>query len=273
MTRILFLGCQKPYSQLVKQALTEAGYQLVNNPNQAQLIIVAAYGRKIPLATINAVKFGGLNLHPSLLPKYRGATPVPHALLNQEKQTGITIFKMTDQIDAGPILAQQVIPISPQDTAETLLNKCFRRGAKMLIDLLPDYIEGNLSPKPQPKKSPTPYCKKFTKQDGYITWKQFIAFVNNQDIPLSNQPKIFQSLKIENWSLKIKLAVRALYPWPGLWTKMPAGAGRPARHNASALGGPNNKVLKILPRQKFQLEGKSPISWQQFLAGYKHLLK
>jgi methionyl-tRNA formyltransferase len=242
---ILFLGCQKPYSQLVKQALAKAGYVVVNNLNQAQLIIVAAYGHKIPLTTINSVELGGLNLHPSLLPKYRGATPVAHALLNQEKQTGITIFKMTQKVDAGPILAQQAIPISPQDTTETLLNKCFKLGAKMLISLLPDYIEGNLSSKPQPKKSPTPYCKKFTKQDGYIPWQKFV-----------------KSLEIRNLQLEIERATRAFYPWPGLWTKMPACAGRP-----------NGKILKLLPQNRVQIEGKSPISWQQFLAGYKHLLK
>jgi len=96
------------------------------------------------------------------------------------------------------------------------------------------------------------YTRKFTKADGFIPWEEFV-----------------KSLKIENCKLRIERAARALYPWPGVWTKMPAST----RVRSSTRGRPNNKSLKLLPKNLVQLEGKSPITLKQFLAGYQHLLK
>jgi len=210
------------------------------------LIISADYGHKIPQSLLKQAKIGSLNLHPSLLPKYRGATPVPHALLAGDKTTGITLIAMTNKIDQGPILAQQTIPISPQDNAETLLKKCFSKGAQLLIKILPKYIEHKITPKPQPAKSPTAYARRFTKQDGHISWPNFKSALSTNGEKTYNQ-------------------VRALYPWPGVYTTLP-----------------NNKTLKIISAKldgnkllptSVQLPGKNPISWQAFLAGYQHLLQ
>lgn len=235
--KICFLGSQANYSQLVREALINAKFELTDDPKQADLLVVAAHGAKITPELLS-VKFGGLNIHPSLLPKYRGATPVPHTILNGDSQTGMTIIKMNNVIDAGPIVAQKQVALTGKETAAELLMILFALGAKMLIELLPDYLAGKITLTPQPEASPTPYCHRFTKKDGYIPWKEVI-----------------KSLKIGNWDLKIERATRALYPWPGIWTTMP-----------------NQKTLKLLPGDKLQLEGKQPISWQQFQAGYKHLL-
>ena len=243
---LLFLGSKANYSKLVKKDLIKAGYQCINTPDQADLFITACHGQILPQEILKKPKYGALNIHPSLLPKYRGAAPVPWTLLNKDKTTGVTVFQMDSGIDTGPILAQEKTTISPQETAEDLLNRLFKMGTKLLIDILPDYIEDNLSPIPQPASSPTPYARKFTKKDGFITWKDFVkASKTNQDnLQGFNPCKLFDH------------KIRAFYPWPGLWTKMP-----------------NGKILKLLPGQKFQLEGKSPISWQQFLNGYANLLK
>jgi methionyl-tRNA formyltransferase len=210
------------------------------------IIVSADYGLKIPLKTLKKAKIGALNLHPSLLPKYRGATPVPHTLLAGETQTGISLIEMTEKIDQGPIIAQQTIPIKPQDTSETLLKHCFTLGAQLLIKTLPNYIEHKITPKPQPLKSPTPYTRRFTKQDGYISWPTFKSALSTHGQKLHNQ-------------------IRALHPWPGVYTTLP-----------------NQKNLKILSAKldggkllptSIQLPGKKPISWQAFLAGYQHLLQ
>jgi len=223
MAKILFLGNHTSYSDRVKTALEAAGYPLVSNQKQADLTISAAYGRKLPP--------GGLNLHPSLLPAYRGATPVPQQILDGITQSGITIIKMTGEFDAGPIVAQKTVPVLPDDTAPNLLARCFSAGAKLLIKILPDYLNNKITLKPQSAKSPTPYCRRFTKQDGFVTWDEFKRGVNERKI-------------------------RALYPWPGVWTTMP-----------------NKKILKLLPKNLLQIEGKQPISMKQFLTGYGHLLQ
>jgi len=243
--KILFLGSSNNSNIVLKQLRKH--YKNVFTKiakNTPDLIITADYGQIIPQKILNSAKIKPLNLHPSLLPKYRGATPVPRAILANESKTGITIFQMTDKVDSGPIIAQKTINISPQDNSVTLLKKCFTIGAKLLIKILPDYIEHKITPKPQPLKSPTPYAKKFVKKDGFIPWSKFKQAYSETG----------------NYNLQIELAVRALYPWPGIHTLMP-----------------NNKTLKILSFDQqpllVQLEGKNPISWQQFLAGYKHLLQ
>ncbi|HKZ35657.1 MAG TPA: methionyl-tRNA formyltransferase [Patescibacteria group bacterium] len=228
--KICFLGSEAHYSQLVKKALIDAKYELTDNPDQADLLVVAAHGAKISPELLTATKFGGLNIHPSLLPKYRGATPVPHTILNGDTLSGVTIIKMNNVIDAGPIVAQRQAPVNHDDTAADLLLRLFSLGAESLIEILPDYLAGKITLKPQPEASPTPYCHRFTKQDGFIAWKEFKGGVDDKRI-------------------------RAFYPWPGIWTKLP-----------------NGKILKLLPAGRVQLEGKQPISWQQFLAGYKHLM-
>jgi len=210
------------------------------------IIVSADYGLKIPLKTLKKAKIGALSLHPSLLPEYRGATPVPHALLAGETQTGISLIEMTEKIDQGPILAQKTIPISLQDTSVTLLNKCFSIGAQLLIKTLPDYIEHKITPKPQPLKSPTPYTRRFVKKDGFVPWSTFKSALSTHGQKLHNQ-------------------IRALHPWPGVYTTLPN------HHNLKILSA---KLMaeKLLPTS-VQLPGKKPISWQAFLAGYQHLLQ
>ncbi|MBU1322772.1 hypothetical protein KKE75_01805, partial [Patescibacteria group bacterium] len=99
--KILFFG-SSTNSVIVKKALIKAGYIIANQPDKADLVISADYGKKLPS--------GGLNLHPSLLPQYRGPTPVPQQILNREKESGISIIKMTGEFDAGPIIAQEKVP-------------------------------------------------------------------------------------------------------------------------------------------------------------------
>ena len=225
---ILFFG-SSANSLIVKNALIKAGYTLsvYNSANDRKriyirdLIISADYGKKLPS--------GGLNLHPSFLPKYRGPTPVPQQILNNEKESGITIIKMTDQFDAGPIIAQEKVPILPNDTTPDLLKRCFTSGAKLLIKILPDYLNNKITQKIQNESQAT-YTRKFSKADGFISWEEFKAGAPERKI-------------------------RAFFPWPGVWTTMP-----------------NNKILKLLPKNMFQLEGKQPITRKQFEAGYGQLL-
>lgn len=224
---ILFYG-SSPNSAIVKNALHLAGYTLVDQPNKADLVISADYGQKLPA--------GGLNLHPSLLPKYRGPAPVPQQILDNVKESGITIIKMTSKFDAGPIIAQEKVSVLPEDTSPDLLKRCFSIGAKLLIKILPAYLSNKITQKIQAETQAT-YTRKFTKQDGFISWQEFCSHFQTPSVNLNRR-------------------IRALFPWPGVWTNLP-----------------NGKILKLLPHGLIQLEGKQPITHKQFLTGYHHLLK
>lgn len=223
--KILFFG-SSTNSVIVKKALIKAGYIIANQPDKADLVISADYGQKLPS--------GGLNLHPSLLPQYRGPTPVPQQILNKETESGISIIEMTDEFDAGPVIAQEKVPVLPDDTTPVLLKRCFTSGAKLLVKILPAYLNNKITLFSQDESQAT-YTHKFTKADGFISWEEF---------------------KKSRLSSTLDRKIRAYFPWPGVWTTMP-----------------NGKTLKLLPKNLVQLEGKNPIPFPQFLAGYQHLLK
>lgn len=150
------------------------------------LAIVADYGKIIPPEVFNRPRLGAFNIHFSLLPKWRGASPVQAALLANEKSTGITIFKIEKTLDTGPILWQKEYPIEPTDTAETIYNRLFSQAARELPNI--DFT----SPlRPQTGK-PT-FCKLLTRDDG---------FVPAADLAKPQTYNVY----------------RAMYPWPGLWT-------------------------------------------------------
>ncbi|MCU0640831.1 MAG: methionyl-tRNA formyltransferase [Candidatus Margulisbacteria bacterium] len=157
----------------------------------AEIAVVAAYGKLIPGELLSLPRFGFINVHASLLPKYRGAAPVQWALLNGETETGITIFRLVEQLDAGPIISQEKIPIAPTDNTETLLSKLFERSKDLLIKTLSSIASGQASFQPQDEAAVT-YAPVLSKESGEIDWKKSAAEINNR--------------------------VRALYPWPAAHT-------------------------------------------------------
>ena len=205
-----------------------------NEIPRADLGIVAAYGRIIPGFVICNFKFGILNVHPSLLPKYRGASPIQTAIAEEETQTGATIIKMDDKVDHGPIIAQFKDELTPEDTLETVRKRLFERSAQVLIDLIPNYLKGKIKPKEQNHKEAT-YTKILKKEDGFVNL-------------------------IKDDPLEIERKLRAYAPWPGIWTRL---------KNQKRL-----KILKAhlknseLVIDEVQLEGKDPVSWKQFREAY-----
>ncbi len=165
-----------------------------------ELITVAAFGQILPEAILALPRFGCINVHTSLLPKYRGAAPIQWAVLNDESQTGVTIMKMDAGLDTGPILTQEPTPILPEDTAETLHARLARMGADLLVKTIPDLIADRIQPRPQPAEGVT-LAPKIKKRDGQIDWHQTAR---------------------ANWN-----RVRGLLPWPGAFTFLP---GKPKPH-------------------------------------------
>jgi len=132
-----------------------------------ELSVVVAYGKIIPDEIINMPKLGSINIHYSLLPKYRGASPVESAILNGDKVTGVTIQKMIYKLDAGPILAKEEIEIGKDEKAGELRARLIKIGAELLIKILPDFIEGKIKETPQ-NESKVTHCKKIKKENGMI---------------------------------------------------------------------------------------------------------
>src|SRR3989338_646078 len=201
-----------------------------------QLAILADFGLIIPKRVLKIFQKGIINIHPSLLPKYRGPTPVQNAILNGENMTGISIIKLDDKVEHGPILAQKEEKILEDDTADTLYARLFEIGADLIYQNIKHYIKGYLKPRQQIHSKAT-FTKLLQKNDGLIN--------------LDNPPS----------PIKIARMIRAYHPWPGVWTKLQIVAG-------STRGVDVQKIIKFLPEQKIQVEGKNPVSYKDFTNGY-----
>ena len=133
------------------------------------LIITASYGQIIPLSVLQSAALGAINVHTSLLPKYRGASPIQSAILAGDTETGITIMNMDAGMDHGPILLQKALSIGDEETAVSLHSRLATLGADMLAKCLPDYASGRLKPVPQDHRAAT-FCKLIKKEDARIQW-------------------------------------------------------------------------------------------------------
>jgi methionyl-tRNA formyltransferase len=162
---------------------------------QPELIAVAAYGQILPKAILDMPRFGCLNVHTSLLPKYRGPAPIQWAIINGDAETGVTIMKIAPALDTGDMLAQASTAIGPEDNSATLHDRLAKIGADLLVRSIPDYITGKLVPRPQPVEGVS-YAPKINKQDGRIDWQQPASDIWNR--------------------------IRGLMPWPGAYTFVPA---------------------------------------------------
>jgi methionyl-tRNA formyltransferase len=135
------------------------------------LIVVVAYGQILPQSILDLPKFGCLNVHTSLLPKYRGASPIQSAILNGEMETGVTIMKIDAGLDTGEIIAQTRTTILPEDNSAILHDRLAQLGAELLVETIPDYVAEKILPMPQPDEDSS-YAAKIKKEDGRIDWNE-----------------------------------------------------------------------------------------------------
>lgn len=159
------------------------------------LCILVAFGKIIPGNILKIPKHGFLNVHPSLLPLYRGPSPIQSAILDGAKETGVTIMKLDEELDHGPILARSKIEIADTDTHESLIVKLANLGADLLIKTIPDYINKSFELKPQHHIDAT-WTEKITKATGHIN--------------LTNPPN----------PLSLNRMIRAYFPWPTVWSEI-----------------------------------------------------
>ncbi len=221
----------------------------------ADLFVVAAYGQILPKSLLDIPKYGAINVHASLLPKYRGAAPIAWAILKGERKTGATIMKMDEGMDTGDILLQREIPIGPQDTAETLHDKLASLAAELLVETLGKMKGGEISPIHQDSSQAT-YAPSLEKENGRIDWKEEAQEIDRR--------------------------VRAFNPWPGAFTQYQGRVFKifrgEAREGEAKDGG---RVLWVgrdfievgtgkgsFLMREVQLEGKKRMGVRDFLAGH-----
>lgn len=168
--------------------------EILNNIS-FDIFVIASFGKKIPKNIINIPKYGGLNIHPSLLPKYRGMAPVTRALLNGDKKTGVTIHKLAPKIDAGDIIIKEEIEISPLDNDLTLKIKLAKKGGKLINQIINNIKTNNIPTYFPQDNTQATYAKAIIKEDRLINWNNSAEKIYNQIRALYPKPLAFSFFK------------------------------------------------------------------------------
>lgn len=270
-TSIIFFGNEKLATgvaepdRLVLQALETAGYEIEAaitsklEPGatfSSKIAVLAAYGHILPESLLDKFPLGIINIHPSLLPIYRGPTPIEQAILDGATDTGVSIMKLTSGMDAGPIYTQGKITLSRHESKQELTNKLQALGAELLVKVLPGIIDGSAEPVQQDESNAS-YGKKIAKADGEIDWSKS--------------------------AMQIEREIRAYLGWPGSYTKLAGKDVIITQAHTVPQNSPNKKpgdietdsdgVLMIecadgyLCVERLKPAGKREMTSREFLAG------
>jgi methionyl-tRNA formyltransferase len=224
------------------------------------LVVVVAYGHILPQTILDLPAFGCLNVHTSLLPKYRGAAPIQWAIANGETETGVTIMKMDAGMDTGPMLTQKRTPILPQDDSVVLHGRLAQLGAELLLETIPDYVDGKILPKSQ--SADASYAPKIKKEDGQIDWNRPAQTILDRLRAFTPWPGAFTFLKTETKPCLLKI-------WRAEVIEKSAEAGDILSNGKSEIVIACGKnALRILELQR---EGGRRMTAGEFLIG--HALK
>ena len=239
-----------PVMQPEKLRAPDAMQQLVSW--KPDLIVVAAFGQILKRDVLELPRFGCLNVHASLLPRWRGAAPINAAILHGDEETGVTIMQMDVGLDTGPMLAKRSLRLSADDTAGSVTEALSHLGARLLIETLPEYLSGNITPQPQPAEGAT-YAPMLKKEQGRLDFTRDVNDLERQ--------------------------VRAFNPWPGAFMDYEGGLLKV--HRAHVEGGATSAGQRLVHRgqpavgardgllilDEVQPAGKKPMSGKSFLAG------
>ncbi len=229
---------------------------------QPDVIVVVAFGQIIPKAILDLPAYGCINVHASLLPMYRGAAPIQRAVINGDKESGVTTMRMDEGLDTGDMILKEVVPLAEKETGGSLSDRLSEVGAGLLIRTLEALENGTAVFEKQPEKSPTPYASMLKKEDGSIDWSQSAQ--------------------------KIERLIRGLNPWPSAYTRYrgkllkiwdakqapPSGPAVPGRAVPGTAAEVTKTTLKIqtgdglLSLLELQPEGKKRMAIDAFLRGY-----
>jgi methionyl-tRNA formyltransferase len=219
------------------------------------LIVVAAFGQLLRKDVLDLPRYGCINVHASLLPRWRGAAPINAAILAGDEETGVTIMVMDVGLDTGPMLSKKSIRLTPEDTAGSLFDKLSTLGADLLIETLPDYLSGKLQPTPQPEAGMT-YAPMMKKEEGHLNFSHDVH--------------------------ELERRVRAFNPWPGAFMDLDGAFLKVHRARVEEGNAAEGQRLiirdqpavgargGILILEEVQPAGKKSMSGKSFLAGARH---
>lgn len=200
--------------------------------SQPDLFVVAAFGKILPKEMLDIPRLGSINVHPSLLPKYRGPSPLQTTILNGDTETGISLIQMDEEVDHGPLLYQKKVVLQGNETFESLAADLFKRSAEILPDVIKQYVENPHMVTEQHHEDAT-FTEHVTRENGKIS--------------LDNPPS----------KTDLERMIRAYHPWPGVWFMTTIN---------------NKEVrVKLLPEEMIQVEGKKPMNYKDFINGYPNL--
>ena len=236
----------------------EAGFTETLGRLAPDVIVVAAFGQIITKEILDIPRFGCINVHASLLPAYRGAAPIQWAVINGEKESGVTIMQMDEGLDTGDMIDKVVVPLAEDETGGSLFDKLSQAGARLCVKVLKDLEEGNAVREKQPEESTTPYASMISKKMGEINW--------------------------ERSAKSIEQLIRGLDPWPSAYTKLQGKTLKLWKAEAQKENVPEGvpgEVVKverdtfciqtgdgILKIEEVQLEGKKRMDTAAFLRGF-----
>jgi len=254
------LRWQLPVVQPVSMKSTEALSRLADlDPDT---VVVAAFGQILPQSVLDIPRYGCINVHPSLLPKFRGASPVASAILSGDEFTGVSVMLLDAGMDTGPVLTRAAVPVSPQDNTGSLTGKLSLIAAHLLQEALTGWWRREIVPRPQDEAAAT-YSARITKEDGEVDWKMSAVAI---------------------WR-----RVRAYNPWPGCYTRWRGKQlkiieavpipGEGVSEVGRVLAQPGSGAVAgvgtgdgILGLLKVQLEGKRVVSAAEFLRGQRDFI-
>lgn len=229
--------------------------------HRPDLLVVVAFGKIFDKAFLDLFPQGAVNLHPSLLPRYRGPSPIPAAILNGDKKTGITIQRLALEMDSGDILSQEEIPLNGYETTEDITGIAAEKGSDMLVDVL-KRIDSGKEEAVRQKESEASYCKLIRRRDAFISWEETAEIINRK--------------------------VRAYYPWPIAHTfwkgkrlnileayPFGEGDGSPSGNEipGKVLGVDKKAGILIQTKggvlvvKRLQLQSKKQMDWKAFING------
>lgn len=229
---------------------------------EADAYVVAAFGQILSEEILNIPKYGCINIHASLLPKYRGAGPIQWAILNDEKETGITIMQMSKGTDEGDILLQSRVAIDEKETGDSLHDKLAAEGAKLIVEALPKIERGELTPVKQDNEKAS-YAKMLNKSMGRIDWNQSAAVIERMVRGLNSWPSAYTAYKgktLKIWACEIKISEKGT-----AWQEVSAGTVEAVDKDAFYVRS-GDGLLKVT---QVQLEGKKRMAVKDFLLGCK----
>ena len=236
----------------------EPGFMDTLKELNPDIIVVAAFGQIIPKTILEFPEFGCINIHASLLPKYRGAAPIQRAVIDGERESGVTIMRMGEGLDTGDMIAKVKVPLEPGETGGSLFDKLAEAGAKLLVQTLPSIFNGTAIYEKQPEESPTPYAAMITKQMGLIDFSQSAAVLERLVRGLNPWPSAFTFLNGK--TLKVwKSYVCEKH------TDVECGTIVQADKTGIYVACGEN----VLVLTEVQLEGKKRMEADAFLRGYK----